>query len=65
MRVWPVAMALSIVSQAVCSQPADDAISRLKACFQLERVLQAECLENLSRELADKNNQNSAEPAAR
>src|SRR5882672_10038194 len=65
MRVWPVAMALSIVSQAVCSQPADDAISRLKACFQLERALQAECLENLSRELADKNNQSSAEPAAR
>lgn len=65
MRVWPVAMVLSIVSQAVCSQPADDAISRLKACFQLERAPQAECLENLSRELADKNNQNSAEPAAR
>jgi hypothetical protein len=65
MRVWPVAMALSIVSQAVCSQPADDAISRLKACFQLERAPQAECLENLSRDLADKNDQNSAEPAAR
>ena len=65
MRVWPVAMALSIVSQAVCSQPADDAISRLKACFQLERTLQAECLENLSRELPNGNNQKSAEPAAR
>jgi hypothetical protein len=65
MRVWPVATALSIVSQAVCSQPADDAISRVKACFQLERALQSKCLENSSRELADKNNQNSAESAAR
>jgi Type VI secretion system VasI, EvfG, VC_A0118 len=63
MRVWPVAVALSTVSQAVCSQPADEDISRSKACFQLERGLQSECLENLSRELADKNNQNSAEPA--
>jgi Type VI secretion system VasI, EvfG, VC_A0118 len=63
MRVWLVGVALSIVSQEVCSQPVDDAISRLKACFQLERALQSECLENLSRELADKNNQNSAEPA--
>src|ERR1700676_5782635 len=65
MRVWPVAMALSIVGQAVCAQPADDAISRLKACFQLERALQAECLENLSRELPNGSNQKSAEPAAR
>ena len=65
MRVWPVAVALSIVSQAVSSQPADDAISRSKACFQLESARQSKCLENLSRELADKNNQNSAEPAAR
>jgi hypothetical protein len=65
MRVWPVAMALSIVSQAVRSQPADDFTSRLKACLQLERALQAECLENLSQELDDKNNQNSAESAAR
>jgi hypothetical protein len=63
MRVWLVGVALSILSQEVCSQPADDAISRLKACFQLERAPQSECLENLSRELADKNNQNSAEPA--
>ena len=65
MRVWPVAVALSIVSQAVSSQPADNAISRSKACFQLERAPQSECFENLSRELADKNNQKSAEPAAR
>ena len=65
MRVWPVAVALSIVSQAVSSQPADDAISRSKACFQLESARQSKCLENLSRELADKNNQNSAEPATR
>src|SRR5437762_58632 len=64
MRVWLVGVALSIVSQEVCSQPADDVISRLKACFQLERALQAECLENVSRELDDKNSQNSAEPAA-
>jgi hypothetical protein len=66
MRASIVALALSIVSQAVCSagsQPADDAISRLKACFQLERALQSECLENLSRDLADKKNQYSAESA--
>jgi Type VI secretion system VasI, EvfG, VC_A0118 len=63
MRVWPVAVALSTVSQAVWSQPANETISRSKVCFQLERGLQSECLENLSRELADKNNQNSAEPA--
>ena len=28
MRVWPVAVAVSIVSQAVCSQPAQDAATR-------------------------------------
>ena len=59
MRAWLVAMAVSIVSQAACSQPAssqpaDEAISRLKACFQLERAQQSECLESLSRDLADK-----------
>jgi hypothetical protein len=61
MRLWLLAAALSIVSQAVCSQPADDPIARLKACFQLERALQSECLEHLSRELADRKNINSAE----
>jgi hypothetical protein len=65
MRVWPVAITLSIASQAVYSQPASDAISRLKSCFQLERALQPECLEKLSRELPDRNNQNTAEPATR
>ena len=65
MRVWPIVLALSIVSQTVCSQPAEDPVSRLKACFQLERALQAECLENLSRELTDKKNQNFAEPSGR
>jgi Type VI secretion system VasI, EvfG, VC_A0118 len=65
MRVWAIVLALSIVSQTVYSQPAEDPLSRLKACFQLERALQAECLENLSRELTDKKNQNSAEPAGR
>jgi hypothetical protein len=64
MRVWLIAVALSIVSQAVRSQPADDPIARLKACFQLERALQSECLEHLSRELADRKNQNSAEQGA-
>src|ERR1700729_2574852 len=65
MRVWAIVLALSIVSQTVCSQPADGPIARLKACFQLERALQSECLESLSRELADKKKQNSVEPAAR
>ncbi len=69
MRAWLVAMAVSIVSQAACSQPAssqpaDDAISRLKACFQLERAQQSKCLESLSRDLADKKTENSAESAA-
>ena len=70
MRVWFVAVALSFVSQSVCPQPADEPIARLKACFQLERALQSECLENLSRELNDtrelndKKNQNTAEPVA-
>jgi hypothetical protein len=63
MRVWLIAVAFSVVGQPVCSQPSDDAIARLKACFQLDRALQSECLENLSRELGDKKNQNSAEPA--
>jgi len=65
MRVWLFGVALSFVSQVVCSQPEEDAVSRLKACFQLERALQAECLETLSRELDYKNNQNSAKPASR
>jgi hypothetical protein len=65
MRVWPVAMALSIAAQAANSQPASDAVSLLKSCFQMERALQPDCLEKLSRELADRNGQNSAEPAAR
>jgi type VI secretion system (T6SS) VasI/EvfG family protein len=65
MRVWPVAMALSLVSQAVCSQPSGDPILRLKSCFQLERVPQTECLEQLSRELADTQHKNSTELATR
>jgi hypothetical protein len=65
MRLWLVAVALSIVSQAVCSQPADDPIARLKACFQLERALQSGCLESLSRALGDKKSQNLLEPTTR
>jgi hypothetical protein len=63
MRVWLIAVAFSVVGQPVCAQPSDDAIARLKACFQLDRALQSECLENLSRKLGDKKNQNSAELA--
>jgi len=37
----------------------------MKSCFQLERAVQIECLEHLSRELPDRNNQNSAELATR
>ena len=55
MRVWAIVLALSVVSHTVGSQPAEDPVSRLKACFQLEHALQAECLENLSRGLTDKN----------
>src|SRR3984893_16549679 len=65
MRGWPAAAALLIVNQAGSFQPPDAGIVRSKACFQLESARQSKCLENLSRELADKNNQNSAEPATR
>jgi hypothetical protein len=60
MQVWLVAVALPIISQAVCSQSANDAISRLKSCFQLECALQAECVEKLPRGLPDGNNQKYA-----
>jgi hypothetical protein len=63
MRVLTVAMALSISSHAVCAEPANDAITRLKSCFQLDRAAQAECLEKLSRELPGKDVQSPAQPA--
>jgi len=68
MRVPPVAipivvMALPILSHAVVAEPANDAITRLKSCFQLDRAEQVECLEKLSRELPDRNVQSSGQPA--
>ena len=62
-RIPAVAMALSILSRVVCAEPANDAITRLKSCFQLDRVAQAECLERLSRELPDQSIQSSVPPA--
>jgi hypothetical protein len=61
MRVPAFAITLSILSHAVDAEPANDAITRLKSCFQLDRVAQVECLEKLSRELPDKNVQSSPE----
>src|SRR5258705_13911814 len=58
-----VVMALSILSHAVGAEPANDAITRLKSCFQLDRAKQVECLETLSRELPDGNAQNSKQQA--
>jgi hypothetical protein len=62
-RVPTVTMALSILSRAVCAEPANDAITRLKSCFQLDRVAQVECLEKLSRELPDQSVTSSVQPA--
>jgi hypothetical protein len=62
-RAPAVAMLLSILSHAVCAEPANDAITRLKSCFQLDRAAQAECLEKLSRELPDNNVQSTGQPA--
>lgn len=64
MRVSPVAIALSILlGRAVCAEPSTDVVTRLKSCFQLNRELQDECLENLSRELSTKDDRGSVLPA--
>jgi hypothetical protein len=57
-------MALSILSQAVGAEPANDAIARLKSCFRLDGAAQVECLEQLSRELPDENGASSMQQAA-
>jgi hypothetical protein len=62
-RAPAIAMVLSILSPAVCAEPASDAIARLKSCFQLDHVAQAECLEKLSRELPDQSTTSSVPPA--
>jgi hypothetical protein len=56
-------MALSILSRAACADPANDAIARLRSCFQLDHIAQVECLEKLSRELPDQSAQSSGQPA--
>jgi hypothetical protein len=56
-------MALSVLGHAACAEPANDAITRLKSCFQLDRTAQTECLEKLSRELPGKDVQSSVQPA--
>jgi hypothetical protein len=62
-RVLTVAMTLSILSRAACADPANDAIARLRSCFQLDHVAQVECLEKLSQELPDQSAQSSGQPA--
>jgi hypothetical protein len=63
MRAAAVAMALSILGHAACAEPENDAIARLKSCFELDRAAQVECLEKLSRELPGKDVQSSVQPA--
>jgi hypothetical protein len=62
MRVPGGVMALSVLSYAACAEPANDAITRLKSCFQLDGAAQIECLEKLSRELPDQDVQSSEQP---
>jgi hypothetical protein len=53
MRSVPVAaIALASLSQAVCAQPADDAVGRFKSCMQFDGAARLECLDKLSRELS-------------
>ena len=51
-RVPLAAIALASLSQAVCAQPADDAVARFKSCLQLDGAARQECLDKLSRELS-------------
>jgi hypothetical protein len=61
-RVLAVTMALSTLSCAVCAEPANDAIARLRSCFQLDHVAQIECLEKMSRESPDQSAQSAQPP---
>lgn len=53
MRRLPLAAtALASLGQAVCAQPADDAVPRFKSCLQWEGAARLECLDKLARELS-------------
>jgi hypothetical protein len=54
-RVRLAAIALASLGQAVCAQPADDAVPRFKSCLQLDGAARGECLEKLSPELSGAN----------
>ena len=45
MRAPAPIVALTILGHAACAEPASDAITRLKSCFQLDRAARIECLE--------------------
>ena len=64
MRTLALIVALTILGHAASAEPASDAITRLKSCFQLDRGARVECLEKLSRELPDGDPQGSVPPAA-
>jgi hypothetical protein len=57
-------LVLTILGHAACAEPASDAITRLKSCFQLDRAARVECLERLSRELPEGEPVGSLPPAA-
>jgi Type VI secretion system VasI, EvfG, VC_A0118 len=64
MRGPALILALTILGHGACAQPASDAITRLKSCFQLDRTARVECLEKLSKELPDREPLGSLPPAA-
>jgi Type VI secretion system VasI, EvfG, VC_A0118 len=64
MRAQALALALMILGHGASAEPAGDAITRLKSCFQLDRAARAGCLEKLSKELPDGDSVGSLPPAA-
>jgi hypothetical protein len=64
MRAPAPILVLAILGQVASAEPAGDAITRLKSCFQLDDAARVECLEKLSRELPDRDPVGSLPPAA-
>ena len=53
MRAPALALAITILGHGAAAEPESDAITWLKACFQLDRTARADRLERLSKEFAD------------
>ena len=64
MRAPALVLAITVLGHGAAAEPEGDAITRLKACFQLDRTARAECLEKLSKELPDASPVGSLPPAA-